>query len=124
MSLKPPCEMMVRVHLPHIRRSLAQRLMGRGVSQREAAEKLGLTQAAVSQYMSEKRGSEDPDLLSELGVIDGLLEDFARSLAEDDLEDEERVLGLCNICEELRASKAVCGTHLEGAQADCDICCA
>lgn len=121
MSLKPPCEIMVKTYLPYIRRSLAQKLIDKGVSQREAAEKLGLTQAAVSQYLSKKRASEEFDDLQEL---EELTEEFARELAEEDVGEEERVLGLCDICIELRSSQSICDPHLsESELIDCNICC-
>ncbi|MBS1263988.1 MAG: hypothetical protein MAG715_01183 [Methanonatronarchaeales archaeon] len=122
MGLKPPCEMMVRTYLPLIRRSLAQKLVDNGVSQSEAADRLGLTQAAVSQYLSRKRGSNE---LEELGLLEKLTEEFASTLAEEKVGEEDRVLGLCGICVELRSSKTVCEPHLgDGELVDCKICCA
>lgn len=121
MTLKPPCELIVRSYLPYIRRSLAQKLIEKGVSQREAAEKLGLTQAAVSQYLSKKRGSDDFD---EVSLLNELTDEFAQELAEEDVGEKERVLGLCNICIELRSSKTICDPHLSDSDlVDCNICC-
>ena len=56
MTLNCPCEIIVWQILPAIRRELARRLtQDFGLSQKEAAEKLGLTEAAVSRYISGKR---------------------------------------------------------------------
>ncbi|MEM3444989.1 MAG: transcriptional regulator [Thermoplasmata archaeon] len=61
---KVPCEDAVWEFLPAIRRVLALTLVKElGVHQRDAARILGLTEAAVSQYINSKRGSrvELPD---------------------------------------------------------------
>ena len=52
-----PCEQMLWNRLPAIRRELAIALIStHGLSQREAAELLGVTPAAICQYLSKKRG--------------------------------------------------------------------
>lgn len=55
-----PCEYIVWNGLPIIRRGLAKAMTDKyGLSQKEAAEKLGISTAAVSQYLSGKRGKRD-----------------------------------------------------------------
>lgn len=57
---RTPCEYMLWSGIPAIRKELAQTLIKQfGLSQREAAEKLGLTPAAICQYLSQKRGKND-----------------------------------------------------------------
>jgi len=57
---RTPCEYMIWNGVPAIRKELAERLIKQfGLSQREAAEKLGLTPAAICQYLSKKRGNTD-----------------------------------------------------------------
>ena len=52
-----PCEQMLWDRLPAIRRELALALINEhGLSQREAADLLGVTPAAVCQYLAKKRG--------------------------------------------------------------------
>jgi hypothetical protein len=56
MTLNCPCEIIVWQILPAIRREIVRKLIQDfGLSQKEAAEKLGLTEAAVSRYVSGKR---------------------------------------------------------------------
>lgn len=56
MTFKIDCEEIVWYLLPLIRKEFAKSLMkDHGLTQRKAAEKLGITEAAVSQYMSKKR---------------------------------------------------------------------
>ena len=55
--LKTPCETIIWKSLPCIRRELAMLLISEyGLNQKEAASRLGLTEAAVSQYLIGKRG--------------------------------------------------------------------
>lgn len=57
---RTPCEYMIWNRIPAIRKELAETLIKQfGLSQREAAEKLGLTPAAICQYLSKKRGKTD-----------------------------------------------------------------
>ncbi len=53
-----PQEIEVWYVLPKIRGELAKELKKQGLNQRQVAEKLGITPAAVSQYMHHKRGEE------------------------------------------------------------------
>ena len=55
--LKTPCEIMHWHGLPIIRKELVKCMINDfGLSQKNAADKLGVTPAAVSQYLTEKRG--------------------------------------------------------------------
>jgi predicted transcriptional regulator len=56
--MKLPCEHALWYVLPQIRAELAHELIKSGLSQRQAAEKLGLTPSAVSQYLHKKRGEK------------------------------------------------------------------
>ena len=56
--MKLPCEKAIWYVLPQIRADLARELVKGGLSQKEAAERLGVTPAAVSQYMSRKRAGK------------------------------------------------------------------
>lgn len=57
MTIKIDCEESVWYYLPLIRKEFAKSLINDyGLTQRKAAEKLGITEAAVSQYVSKKRG--------------------------------------------------------------------
>jgi predicted transcriptional regulator len=55
--MKVPCEIIVWKILPVIRKEFAKSLIkNHGFSQRKAAKKLGLSEASVSRYISNKRG--------------------------------------------------------------------
>ena len=58
MGIKLPQEIEVWYIIPAIRREFAKGLVKKNLKQREIARMLGVTDAAVSQYFSSKRGSE------------------------------------------------------------------
>jgi len=54
------CEYMMWNGLPVIRKEISESMINDyGLSQKETAEKLGITSAAVCQYLSKKRGRSD-----------------------------------------------------------------
>lgn len=54
--MKLPCEIVVWYLVPVIKSELAKDLVDRGMTQKKVAEVIDVTQAAVSQYISKKRG--------------------------------------------------------------------
>lgn len=66
------CEYMMWNGLPVIRREIAESMINNfGLSQKETAEKLGVTPAAICQYVSRKRGNleiTDKDILIEIKI--------------------------------------------------------
>jgi len=74
-----------------MRAEMVSRLvMGRGLSQSEAARRLGVTRAAISQYVSKKRGGSDVQFSSEISAI---IDRWA--LAVDTGESD---INLCDVC--------------------------
>lgn len=53
-----PCEKAVWYYLPQIRADLAIELVKTGMTQSQAAKKIGVTPAAISQYIHKKRGTQ------------------------------------------------------------------
>lgn len=92
-----PCEFSVWYVLPSLRRELALALISEhGLSQRRTADLLGLTEAAVSQYVHGKRGgirlSDEerrsvrfelaPDLLAGKGTLDELVCPYCKRVSK------------------------------------------
>lgn len=68
--MKTPCEIIVWSVVPIIRKEFAKNLIeNHGLTQRKVANKLGITEAAVSRYVSGKRGVleiSDDEILKEI----------------------------------------------------------
>jgi len=105
--MKSPCELIVWHLLPAIRSELAKAIKKERFTQKEIAEKLGITPAAVSQYMSEKRGHdiEFPDNIKEM------IKALAKRIVEEDLSEFVIMQEICMICLEARKSEILCGIH-------------
>ncbi len=58
MLKKLPQEIATWYIIPTIRREFVKELIAKGLSQKKAADKLGLTEAAVSNYMKDRRAAE------------------------------------------------------------------
>jgi len=84
------CDSMARKYLPGIRAEMVYRLVNeRGMSQSDAAKRLGVTRAAISQYISKKRGGE----IHLCDDIDALIDRWALAVAG-----EEDQITLCDVC--------------------------
>jgi hypothetical protein len=83
---------MVRNLLPPMRAEMVSRLVQRqGLSQSDAAKRLGVTRAAVSQYMSKKRGASEVQIYSEL---DSLIDRWALAIVTGESD-----INLCDVCQ-------------------------
>ncbi len=111
-----PQEVEVWYLLPAIRRELALRMIGKGARQKDVASLLGVTPAAVSQYMKSKRAKGvrfSEDVLKEIG------------------KSAERIMKGCNPVEEIhrisvmcRKDRTLCRIHtsLSSVPKGCRIC--
>jgi uncharacterized protein len=86
------CDTMVRNILPPMRAEMVFRLVQReGLSQSDAAKRLGVTRAAVSQYMSRKRGVSEVQITNEL---DSMIDRWALAVLTGESD-----LNLCDVCQ-------------------------
>ena len=100
--LKHFSEVVVQDILPAVRALVSKELINKHkLTQQKAAEKLGVTQAAISQYSRELRGwrvkllSEDEKIMSEVKVL-------ASVVAEKKLNAPESIEQLSEICKMVR----------------------
>jgi len=93
--MKAPCENVVWYVLPAIRSELAKEL-AKAMSQKEISEILGITQAAVSQYISNKRGSKIELSDDVRAAIADLADDITGGSADGPMR------GMCEICRKIR----------------------
>ncbi len=96
---RTPCEYMMWNGLPVIRREIAQSMIKNfGLNQKETAEKLGVTPAAVCQYISKKRGR--------IEINDNGVSKEIRISAERIIQDghDSVIPETCRICKLIRSS--------------------
>ena len=86
------CDTMVRNLLPPMRAEMISRLVQKkGLSQSDAAKRVGITRAAVSQYMSKKRGVSEVQISNEL---DSLIDRWALAVITGESD-----INLCDVCQ-------------------------
>lgn len=92
---------MVQKVLPAIRAELSRVLIfEHGCTQQDVAEILELSRAAVSQYVSEKRGA-DVDFSKDTQEE---IRNFAAVLLANDFSSQEKVQGMCSVCKFVQKS--------------------
>jgi len=86
------CDTMVRNLLPPMRAEMITRLVrDQGMSQSDAAKRLGVTRAAVSQYMSGKRGAGEVEISAELNTM---IDRWAKAVLTGESD-----MNLCDVCQ-------------------------
>jgi len=105
-----PCEVAVKCVLPVVRAMIANELMVKyNLKQAEVAKILGLSQPAVSLYHRKMRGKAIT--LENDAEVMKLVEDFAASLAQNNLSHRDFILTFCRICQVIRAKGLLCEMH-------------
>lgn len=101
---KTPCEVIVWNVIPCIRKRLAENLLKYGLSQKAIAEKIGVSDAAISQYLSNKRGSND--------TFDENIGKEIEKSAKKILDGGDVVKEICRICnivkKEMKIEDTIC----------------
>jgi uncharacterized protein len=106
-KVRPPCEIVVWYVIPTIRSELAKELLNLGMKQKQISEVLDITQPAVSQYISDKRGH---GIKFENDVQD-MIKDFASDLVEGKATQMDIIPKMCEICKKIKAEEVVCQIH-------------
>ena len=94
-KIRPRCEIIVQYVLPVIRAEMALRMKDEGISQAQIARILGVTPAAVTQYVKSKRGTAGQET-EVLEVIDEYLEEY-----KDD--PEALSVHICDVCNKIKS---------------------
>src|SRR3989344_90462 len=100
MPLRHPQEIEVWYVIPAIRKELAVDLVKRGKSQRQVAKILGITEAAVSQYLKNKRAN---DL-----TLPPEVKDFLKKAVEKIRDKKTAYRQIQEVSKYVRESKALC----------------
>jgi len=114
-----PQEIEIWYLIPALRKEFARICIeDYGLTQKKAAEILGITEAAISQYLNSKRASQIRFSKKELIQI--------RKSADEIIKNPELLIrNLYNLCNSLRESKVICQLHKDHDKSiskDCDIC--
>ncbi|MBV1766929.1 MAG: helix-turn-helix domain-containing protein [Methanobacterium sp.] len=118
--MKHPCEMVVWYVIPTIRSELAKELLKLGMKQKEISKLLDITQPAVSQYISDKRGHG----IKFNEQIMAMIKEFAHDLKEETVTKQDIIPRTCKICKMIKAEDVLCQIHKEKDKipADCTAC--
>jgi len=111
--MKPFCEVVVSSILPAMRSLLTKDLLTTyHLTQKQAADLLGLTQPAISQYIIEARASK-VKLLEKQPDVMKMIEDLAYNIVNKNIKHKEIQLRFCKICKSIRQSRIICRLHEE-----------
>lgn len=102
------CDAMLHRYVPSMRAEMVYRLVHhQGVPQSEVARRLGISRAAISQYISKKRGGSEIDLSGEL---DQMINRWALAVMG-----EDTAITLCDVCRCTKGEKCPYSSdhHLE-----------
>ncbi|OUJ18525.1 putative transcriptional regulator [Methanonatronarchaeum thermophilum] len=115
---KQPCEIIVLHVLPSVRAQISKDLVEMGMSQQKISEIIGITPAAISQYVSGKRGYE----MEFKGEVRHKIQDFAQQTYEQGNADT--LEGICNICDVIKENGILCNLHdkYEEQSNECSSC--
>ena len=122
--MRPACEMVIKFVLPAFRSTVARSLINDyDRTQIETAKLLGTTQAAVSYYMSERRGGKIR-IFERNELVRHAATEVAKGLASGDMTSKEATFNFCQLCTKLRSTKEFCNLHrgIEMVDEQCNIC--
>ena len=114
-----PQEIEVWYLIPALRREFAKIFIkDYKLSQKKSAELLGITEAAISQYLNSKRGNEIKFSKKEMDII--------KESAKKIVKDKENIMRvLYELCIQFRESKVICNLHKNQDKSipkNCDVC--
>ena len=113
-TMKPPCMIVVQYILPALRVAISRKLVNEmNLKKSEAAKKMDVTPAAITQYLNKSRGDRAFDVIEGFERINELIVDLARDLAESENPSDMQLLKLCRTCQAIRSEGLICELHME-----------
>ncbi len=110
--MKPPCMVVVQHILPALRLEITRELVEKyGMKRSDAAVKMGITPAAVTQYLSRVRGGSATNLLEGNGKVMELVDEISRDIAAGESPLDVLLLKLCRACSAARSEGLICKLH-------------
>jgi len=112
--MKPPCMVVVQHILPALRLEVTKELVEEyGMKRSDAASKMGVTPAAVTQYLSRARGASATTLLEGSEKVMELINELSRDIAAGESPIDVLLLKLCRACAAARSEGLICQLHRE-----------
>ncbi len=98
-----PCEVANKYIIPAIRSLIAKKLIDEyKFTQISAAKRLGVTQAAISQYLYSKRGVKIANKIMSEPELKSLVDKIVKMIAEEQVTMDELISGICELCKAYR----------------------
>ena len=112
--MKPPCMVVVQHILPALRLEITIELVEKyGMKRTDAAAKMGITPAAVTQYLSRARGGSATNLLEGNEKVMELVDELSRDISAGESPLDVLLLKLCRACSAARSEGLICQLHRE-----------
>lgn len=110
--MKATCELVSNIVIPSIRAWIAREAVKKGMKQKDVAKCLGLTRAAVSQYLKKKRANIKLGK-RELNEIKPLINNITNKMISGKVTDFDLMKLICKVCISLRSSLILCRLHMK-----------
>lgn len=110
--MKPPCIIVVRYVLPTLRVLIAKELIEvHGLRRTKAAKMMGLTPAAVTQYLKNVRGKTAVKTVESSDEAIKEISEMANHIANGNASSYDLLRDMCKICQTMRAQGLLCEMH-------------
>jgi hypothetical protein len=103
------CKEMVTKVLPTFRSLLAKTLVNKhGYTQTQAASKIGVTQAAISNYLNSKRATKSHKILDiKYALLESIAFETAEKIANNEIKPDEITIYFCKFCNSFKESSEI-----------------
>lgn len=120
--MKLYCEVIVGDILPSLRALITKELIQNfGLTQTQAAQKLGLTQPAVSQYKKYLRGGKIKQLQKNKNLMI-IVNKFSKKIATEKISSKEAAIRILEIAHVIVAKKMIRYEEMDKEKIPCEIC--
>ncbi len=112
--MKPPCMVVVQHILPALRLEITRELVEKyGMKRSDAATKMGVTPAAITQYLSRVRGGSATTLIEGNVKVMKIVDELSQDIAGGESPLDVLLLKLCMACTAARSEGLICQLHRE-----------
>jgi predicted transcriptional regulator len=121
--MKPPCEEIANDFLPYVRAFLVRELVKKyHMKEIDVAKRFTLTKGAVSHYVNQGRGQKK-GFFKKFSFVEIELKKIANKIYNENLEKDEVIRCICEVCRKIRESDEFCKHHRKILKIDkCEVC--